>query len=86
MTSDIPNVKLELLVGQVLDVEALCGGNGRDVLIRIDLTSLESDLRMVVLPALSRPRTRILNSSFLFLRRLRRMPIRPPAWVDIPFI
>lgn len=43
-------------------------------------TSLASDLRMVVLPALSRPSTRIFSSYFLFLRRLRNMPIKPPPW------
>ena len=85
MTSDIPDVEFELIVGEVFDVEALSGSDGGDVLICIRCTSLERDLRIVVLPALSRPRTRILNSSFLFLRRFRRMPMRPPAWVDITF-
>lgn len=70
-------------MGQVFNVEALGGGDGRDVLPGCGSTSFESDLRIVVLPALSRPSTRILSSSFLFLRRLRRMPMSPPAWLDI---
>ncbi len=70
-------------MGKVLDVEALGGGDGWDILIDMIVTSLESDLRMVVLPALSKPSTKIRSYYFLFLRRLRRMPISPPAWVDI---
>lgn len=38
---------------------------------------------MVVFPALSSPSTRIFSSSFLFLRRFRRMLMRPPPWVVI---
>jgi hypothetical protein len=44
-------------------------------------TSLDNDLRMVVFPALSKPRTKILNSYFLFFRRFRSIPISPPPWV-----
>ena len=68
---------------EVLDVEALRGRDGGDVLGERRATSLESDLRMVVLPELSSPSTRMRSYSFLFLRRLRRMPISPPACVDI---
>lgn len=32
MSSNVPNVELELIVGQVLDVEALGGCDGADVL------------------------------------------------------
>lgn len=83
MSSDIPDVEFELVMGEVFDVEALGGGDGGDVLSGKGCTSLESDLRMVVLPALSSPRTRILSSSFLFLRRFLRMPMSPPACVDM---
>ena len=79
LTSDIPDVEFELVVGQVFDVESLGGGDGVDGLTAGMSTSLDSDLRMVVLPALSRPSTRIRSYSFLFLRKLRRMPISPPA-------
>lgn len=79
LSSDIPDVEFEAVVGQVLDVESLGGSDGGDVLIYATATSLESDFRMVVLPALSRPRTRMRSYYFLFLRRLRRIPIRPPA-------
>ena len=66
-------------MGEVLDIEALGGSDGGDVLISMGKTSLESDLRMVVLPELSSPSTRMRSYYFLFFRRLRRMPIRPPA-------
>lgn len=64
-------------MGEVLDVEALRGGDGGDVLGETEGTSFDKALRIVVLPALSRPSTRIRRSSFLLLRRLRRIPIRP---------
>jgi hypothetical protein len=83
LSSDIPDVQLELIVGEVLDVEALRGSDCRDVLNYPSATSLESDFRMVVLPALSSPRTKIRSYYFLFFRRLRKMPISPPACVDI---
>jgi hypothetical protein len=66
-------------MGEILDVEALGGGNSGDILYVGGFTSLESDLRIVVLPALSSPRTRIRNYYFLFLRRLRKIPMSPPA-------
>jgi len=66
-------------MGEILDVEALGRGNSGDILYASEFTSLESDLRMVVLPALSSPRTRIRNYYFLFLRRLRKIPMSPPA-------
>ena len=83
LSSDIPDVQFEFIVGEVLDVEALGGSDGRYVLDDLSCTSFDSAFRIVVLPALSRPRTRIRSSSFLFLRRLRRIPMRPPACVDI---
>jgi hypothetical protein len=83
LPSNIPNVKLELIMGEVLNIEALSGGDGRYILNYIWTTSLERDFRMVVLPALSSPRTKIRSYYFLFFRRLRRMPINPPACVDI---
>lgn len=86
LSSDVPNVELELVVREVLDVEALRGRDGGDVLIEGKATSLESDLRMVVFPELSSPSTRMRNYYFLFFLRLRRMPISPPACVDIQFI
>lgn len=70
-------------MGKVLDVEALSGSDGRDVLNYPRATSLERDFRMVVLPALSSPKTKIRSYYFLVLRKLRRMPISPPACVDI---
>lgn len=68
-------------MSEVLDVEALGGSDGGDVLDGGRSTSLERDLRMVVLPALSSPRTRMRSSYFLFFRRLRSIPINPPAWL-----
>ena len=79
LAADGPDVEVELVIREVLDVEALRGRDGGDVLGERRATSLESDLRMVVLPELSSPSTRMRSYSFLFLRRLRRMPIRPPA-------
>lgn len=35
MSSDIPDVELELVVGEVLDVEALGGSDGADVLNKV---------------------------------------------------
>ena len=70
-------------MGEVLDVEALRRGDGGDVLLRERGTSLERDLRIVVLPALSRPSTSMRSYYFLFLRRFRSMPISPPAWLDM---
>lgn len=78
MSSDIPDIELEFIVSKVLDIEALGGSDGADVLNRNDDTSLDRDLRMVVFPALSRPSTRILSSSFLFLRKFLRIPMSPP--------
>lgn len=43
-------------------------------------TSLANDFRIVVFPELSNPNTKILSSYFLFLRKLRKMPINPPPW------
>ncbi len=83
LSSDIPHVELELVVSEVLDVESLGGSDGGDVLRGGRSTSLESDFRMVVLPALSSPSTKMRSYYFLFFRRLRRMPISPPACVDI---
>jgi hypothetical protein len=83
LSSDIPDVEFELVVGKVFDIEPLGRSDGRDVLDEVVGTSLERDLRIVVLPALSRPNTSILSYYFLFLRRLRRIPISPPAWLDI---
>ena len=82
MSSNIPDIEFELIMGKVLDIESLGGGDGADILDQISCTSLESDLRMVVLPALSSPSTRILSYSFLFLRRFLRMPISPPPWLS----
>lgn len=70
-------------MSQVFDIKALGGGDCGDILIERGDTSLERDFKMVVLPALSRPKTKILSSYFLFFLRLRRIPMRPPAWVDI---
>lgn len=83
LSSDIPDVQFEFIMGEVLDVEALGGCDGGYVLDGLSCTSFDSAFRIVVLPALSRPRTRMRSSSFLFLRRLRRIPMRPPACVDI---
>ena len=70
-------------MGEILDIEALGGCDGGDVLNNMGVTSLERDFKMVVLPALSSPRTKIRSYYFLFFRKLRRMPIKPPACVDI---
>ena len=83
MSSDIPNIELELVVGEILDIEALGRCDGGDILNNIQVTSLERDFKIVVLPALSSPRTKIRSYYFLFFRKLRRMPIKPPACVDI---
>lgn len=77
LPSDVPHVQLELIVGEVFNVESLSGSDGRDILNETDATSLDKAFKIVVLPALSRPKTRIRRSSFLLLRRFRRMPIRP---------
>lgn len=79
MSSDVPDIQFELLMGEVFDVESLSGGDGGDVLIERGSTSLDRDLRMVVFPALSRPRTKILSSSFLFFLRFLKMPMSPPC-------
>ena len=79
MASDVPDVEFEFVVGEVFDVKTLGWGDCVNGLSGSMRTSLERDLRMVVLPALSRPRTRMRSSSFLFLRRLRRIPMSPPA-------
>lgn len=79
MSSDVPDIEFELLMGEVFDVESLSGGDGGDVLIEGGSTSLDRDLRMVVLPALSRPRTKILSSSFLFFLRFLKIPMSPPC-------
>ena len=44
-------------------------------------TSFESDLRMVVFPALSNPKTKIRNSYFFFFLRFLNIPINPPPCV-----
>lgn len=86
LSSDVPHVEFELVMCEVLDVEALRRRDGGDVLIEGKGTSLESDLRMVVFPELSSPSTKMRSYYFLFFLRLRRMPISPPACVDIQFI
>ena len=65
-------------MGEILDIESLCRCDGGDVLDVLRVTSLERDFKIVVLPALSSPSTKILSSSFLFFLRFRKMPIRPP--------
>jgi hypothetical protein len=80
LPTDIPDIEPELVMGEVLDVEALGGGDGADVLSGGPGTSLARDFKIVVLPALSRPSTNIRSSSFLFFRRLRKIPISPPPW------
>ena len=79
LSSDIPEVELDLIVTKVLDVESLRGSDIGDILHRKETTSLERVLRMVVFPALSRPRTRILTSSALFFLRFLRMLMSPPC-------
>lgn len=81
LASDVPYIQLEFIVSQIFDVESLGGRDGRDILFGIMYTSLERALRIVVLPALSRPSTKILSYYFLFLRRLRKIPMSPPPWV-----
>ena len=79
LPSDVPEVEFEPLVDEVFDVEALGWSDGVDVLtLLMENTSLERDLRMVVFPALSRPRTKIRSYYFLVLRIFWRIPIRPP--------
>lgn len=65
-------------MSEVLNIESLGRSYSADILHDGGITSLDRDLRIVVLPALSSPRTRILNYSFLFFRRFLRMPISPP--------
>lgn len=81
LSPDVPYIQLKLLVSQVLDVEALCGSNCANVLNKMMATSFESVLRMVVLPALSKPSTKILSYYFFFFFRFRRIPIKPPPCV-----
>lgn len=83
LAPDIPDVELEFIVGEVLDVEALSRGDSGDVLNETEATSFDKALRIVVLPALSKPKTKIRRSSFLLFRRFRRIPIRPLPWLLI---
>ena len=66
-------------MSEVFYVETLGRGDGVDGLNGSMRTSFERDFRIVVLPALSRPSTRMRSYSFFFLRKLRRIPISPPA-------
>ena len=66
-------------MSEVFYVKTLGGGDGVDGLNGSMRTSFERDFRIVVFPALSRPSTRMRSYAILFLRKLRRIPISPPA-------
>lgn len=68
-------------MSQVLDVESLGGSDSANVLTHRKGTSLDSALRMVVLPALSKPKTKILSSYFFFFFKFLSIPISPPPCV-----
>ena len=60
LTSNIPNIQLQTFMTEIFDVEALSWCDCWYILSHVIKTSLESVLMMVVLPALSKPRTRTL--------------------------
>ena len=71
-------------MGEIFYVESVSGRYGRYVLSDKRYTSFESDLRMVVLPELSNPKTNILTSSFFVFLRLFKMPPMPLSCVFMP--
>lgn len=81
LSSDVPNIQLEFVVGKILNVEALCRRDGADVLNNKSDTSLERAFKMVVLPALSSPKTKMRSYYFFFFFKFLKMPIKPPPCV-----